>query len=78
MFFWKKWRNGKAGTYADLGGFFQNENYVNELLLRQCDSLVGNTDLSFFVEPAGGHFERLFAHAEEGIDIFRAGPVMVR
>jgi hypothetical protein len=41
------------------------------------DAGVGDEDLFFFVEAAGGHFEGLFAHAEERVDVFGFGSVMI-
>ncbi len=46
-------------------------------LVGELDAFGGEFDLSFFVKFSGCHFECLFAHAEEGIDRFGIGLVVV-
>jgi len=43
----------------------------------ELNAFIGEVDLSFFVKFSGGHFEGLFAHAEEGVDGFGVGFVVV-
>lgn len=41
------------------------------------NACVREIDFSFFVEFSGGHFKGLFAHAEEGVDGFGVGFVVI-
>jgi hypothetical protein len=64
------WRAGVKGRGAETlaGGRGSADEF---------DAFVGEVDLSFFIEFSGCHFEGLFAHAEEGVDGFGVGFVVI-
>jgi hypothetical protein len=60
-----------------LGLIFLEVVYTSSDSADQFDAFIGEVDLSFFIKFAGGHFEGFFAHAEEGVDGFGVGLVVI-
>ena len=46
-------------------------------MLIEFNACVCDADLFFLIKFSSGHFERLFAHSEEGVDRFGVGLVVV-